>query len=80
MLMVELTSGRERTAPGPGVWEKILKGSGVKGGVGESGAKPPLSPTTWLSWFGLRRWLDKPSGLAMTGRMISLGTVARASV
>ena len=44
MLMVELTIGRERIAPVPGVWEKILKGSGVKGGVGESGGEATAVP------------------------------------
>lgn len=41
---------------------------------GKAGAKPPLSPTTWLSWLGWRGWLDMPGGLAMTGGMISLGS------
>ena len=41
---------------------------------GTAGAKPPLSPTTYVSWLNRWRWLDKPDGLAMTGGMISFGT------
>lgn len=44
MLMVELTVWRERTAPGPGVWEEILRGSGVEGGVGEGGGEATAVP------------------------------------
>ena len=44
MLMVGLTIGMERNAPVPEVWGRILKGSGVKGGVGESGGEATAVP------------------------------------
>ncbi len=53
MLMVELTIGRERIASVPAVWEEILKGSGVKGGVGESGGEATAVPHHVGEWVRL---------------------------